>query len=83
GDCSVPQKQGSLGAWVSNQRAARRGDKMSDERVRKLDDIGFDWGTARPKPPSSDDPLDELAEHMARHGDCGVSQSQGSIYEYE
>ena len=51
GNCSIPQNQGPLGSWVNRQRTAFNKGKLSKERVQKLDDLGFDWGTARqPKP---------------------------------
>ena len=43
GHCNVPTRQGSLGKWVNNQRSAYTKGKLSVERVRKLDDIGFGW----------------------------------------
>lgn len=47
GNCSVPQSHGPLGSWVNRQRTARNKDKLSKERVQKLDDLGFDWGTSK------------------------------------
>lgn len=44
GDCCVPisyQPNPSLAHWVSNQRKSR--DKMSPERKRRLDEVGFVW----------------------------------------
>jgi len=66
GDCSVPSKSyGPLGHWVTSQRTARRKGKLSEERVKKLDDLGFVWVTKQiPKPPSltREKHLDELAK---------------------
>jgi len=48
GDCMVPQKSGSLGLWVRNQRYERRKGKLSQERIKLLNDLGFEWNpTAR------------------------------------
>ena len=44
GDCNVSQSDEtnkSLGIWVKNQRTAYRNGKLSEERVRLLNDIGF------------------------------------------
>lgn len=45
GHCRVPKDYEEngirLGYWVTNQRAQK--DKISDERRRRLDEIGFDW----------------------------------------
>ena len=43
------EREGQLGSWCARQRQARKGNvsaKMSDARAAKLDDIGFDWGSA-------------------------------------
>ena len=44
GDCNVPTSQGPLGTWVNTQRRAYKKGKLSEKRVRKLDDISFSWG---------------------------------------
>ena len=43
GHCNVPQSQGYLGNWVHNQRTFRKYSKLTEERIRKLDVLGFDW----------------------------------------
>ena len=49
GDCKVPQSSGPLGTWVTNReqeyQKKHRGEKstLSDDRERKLNDIGFTW----------------------------------------
>jgi hypothetical protein len=51
GDCNVPYQYESdrkLGLWVSNQRKtyalAKRGKaSMCPDRVKKLEEIGFEW----------------------------------------
>eukprot|EP00584_Thalassiosira_punctigera_P012125 CAMPEP_0172558152 /NCGR_PEP_ID=MMETSP1067-20121228/77533_1 /TAXON_ID=265564 ORGANISM="Thalassiosira punctigera, Strain Tpunct2005C2" /NCGR_SAMPLE_ID=MMETSP1067 /ASSEMBLY_ACC=CAM_ASM_000444 /LENGTH=536 /DNA_ID=CAMNT_0013347441 /DNA_START=40 /DNA_END=1646 /DNA_ORIENTATION=- len=49
GHFNVPQKEGSLGRWVNNQRLfyskRAKGERTSltDERVKTLDDMGFEW----------------------------------------
>merc|ERR1712224_1155232 len=35
---------GQLGKWVRSQRTAYKSNKLSEERVRLLDSVGFDWG---------------------------------------
>lgn len=47
GDCYVPfdwAENIQLGYWVSIQRAWRRRGKLTAERIRRLDEIGFAWG---------------------------------------
>ena len=82
GHCSVPQKLGTLGGWVNSQRTARNSGTLTEERVRKLDDIGFNWGTARGRrgtPMSWDDRLAELITYKTEHGHCNIPQSLGSL----
>jgi hypothetical protein len=71
GHCRVPQRhiEGTfnLGAWVARQRATK--DRISPERRKRLDEIGFVW-----------DPLEEVWEEgfaalttfEAREGHCNV-----------
>lgn len=47
GDCNVPRRHESLGSWVNTQRSARTNKKLSEERIQKLNDLGFDWGKSR------------------------------------
>jgi hypothetical protein len=46
GHCQVPmhwREDPAFGHWVDNQRAFRKAGKLSSERVRRLDEIGFQW----------------------------------------
>ena len=47
GHCKVPMEQKSLNKWVAKQRYLRRGDKLTEERIQKLDSLGFGWADAR------------------------------------
>ena len=65
GHCNVPQKQGSLGVWVSNQRQAYKTNKVLGlglSGIQKLDDLGFNWGTTLDALPTWDDRFGELNE---------------------
>ena len=76
GDCNVPhtyEANKSLGIWVHNQRIAFRNGKLSEDRIRMLNDIGFVWeqygrDTWRAH-------YDELVAYKDQHGDCNVSRS--------
>ena len=35
----------NLGRWVNNVRQQRRQSKLLDERIRRLDELGFSWNT--------------------------------------
>jgi len=46
GHCRVPQKWKEnvpLGGWVQGQRAEKKKGKLSAERIRRLEAIGFEW----------------------------------------
>jgi len=46
GDCNVPGKwpeNEGLGIWVGNQRQTKKKRRLSQERIAKLDAIGFVW----------------------------------------
>ena len=72
GHCDVParyKKNPELGTWVGNQRTLRSRGKLSDERIQRLDAIGFPW--------DAHDLLwerrfQELVEYERKHGHCNV-----------
>ena len=43
GDTIVPQAHPELGQWVSNQMANKSKGILSDDRIRLLEEIGFEW----------------------------------------
>jgi hypothetical protein len=48
GHCNVPAKwpeDQQLRRWIGNQRQFRKTKRLSRQRVRRLDNVGFDWGT--------------------------------------
>ena len=51
GHCNVPRSSGKLGSWVKTQRHEYRllkqgkTSSMTDERVQKLESIGFSWSS--------------------------------------
>ena len=53
GHCNIPTASGTLGCWVSNQRQQYRLVKegkpssTTDERVQKLESIGFQWSVIK------------------------------------
>ena len=42
-------KEYDLGCWVGTQRASYHAGKLADDLVKKLNDIGFDWGNGSNK----------------------------------
>jgi hypothetical protein len=51
GHCNVlkSKKEGKLGIWVSNQRRSFRSHTLSADRVRQLNEIGFEWKSVEQK----------------------------------
>ena len=43
GDALVPQSHPILGSWIGSQRNSRKAGKLSDDRIKLLDAIGFLW----------------------------------------
>ena len=80
GNCLVPQrysKNKALGKWVDTQRtqySLRNKGKhshLTEERIKLLEDLGFEWS---PQDNSWNDRYDELVEYKAEHGNCLVPQ---------
>jgi len=43
GDCNVPADWPDLGWWVQWQRKSRRADNLDQDRIERLDKLGFAW----------------------------------------
>ena len=80
GNCNVPVRQGKLGRWVNRQRSAYMADSLAQDRIDRLNSIGFKWAL---KSPGSTVPwetrLEELINYKAKHGECNVPQKQGKL----
>jgi hypothetical protein len=70
GDTNVTRRT-ILGRWVSGQRSAKRKGSLSEERIHKLNEVGFDWDwnfvIAR-----WETLFGELLAYKAEHGDTNV-----------
>ena len=74
GNCNVPQgwaENKQLGRWVGRQREAYQDKKLSNDRVRRLKDIGFVW---EPYESDWEEMFEVLKEYKENHGDCNVSR---------
>jgi hypothetical protein len=73
GDCNVPQEYEAnrqLGNWVSNQRGIYKNGKLADDRVAKLNELGFQWEVL-----VTEDwwtRYDQLVAYHKDHGHCNV-----------
>lgn len=71
GNCEVPwnHPDNGLYAWISNQRTARKEDRLSEDQIARLDRMGFDWD---PFGDSFEEFFDQLRQYKKQHGDCNV-----------
>ncbi|EJK54294.1 hypothetical protein THAOC_26096, partial [Thalassiosira oceanica] len=80
GDCNVPQSQGNLGIWVSYQRKVYKVGSLAQDRIDRLNGIGFNWSFIAKGPNVPwETRFDELVQYKAKHGDCNVPRSQGPL----
>ena len=61
-----------LGRWVVAQRAKFNGNKLSKERIKKMNSIGFLWS---PLDSIWDSNLDNLKKYFKEHGDTNVPKN--------
>jgi Helicase associated domain len=89
GHCNVPQST-DLGKWVKMQRENKHESDLkregktphrkkpkpclSEDRIAKLEAIGFQWRVAKPAV-GWDRRYQQLLEYKEKHGDCNVPQS--------
>ena len=61
-----------LGTWVNHQRDARNKSKMSEERIERLDTVGFVWVLLEAQ---WEDGVARLEEYIQLHGNARVPNS--------
>jgi len=71
GDCLVPQSyvKNQLAAWVAVQRQFRKKAKLDEERVKRLDEIGFVWDA---REQMWEECFAKLVAYKEEHGNCRV-----------
>ncbi|MDB4411573.1 Helicase associated domain protein [bacterium] len=74
GHCLVPQQKTSLGKWVSRQRRAKAKGLLSLEKIKRLNEIGFDWD---PDKTAWEQNFQELVDYKKRYENCMVPQGWG------
>ena len=90
GNCNVSKRSGSLGNWVSRQRTNYRllkegkSSTMSDDRIRKLESIGFRWISEGALSTEELNDLwrerfQELKKYEKTRGNCNVPQKYGVL----
>jgi Helicase associated domain len=81
GNCSVTKATNPrLQTWIHNQKCAyanvksgKKGNKISPEKILKLEGIGFSWGKKHPKPPSWESQFEELQKYQKAMRTCNIS----------
>ena len=73
GHCNVPdhnKKNPQLGVWVVHQRVAKAEEKLTPERERRLEGLGFAWSTSKDE--RWEEMFRQLREFKKEHGHCRV-----------
>lgn len=66
GNVNIPRYHSSgLGAWVHNQRQIGKNGSLSKDRIRRLDEIGFEW---TPSDLQWNEQFEKLSMYKAKHG---------------
>jgi hypothetical protein len=76
GHCNVPRfwnEDRKLATWVAFQRIARKRGKLSHDRIRRLDALGFPWSGRRPHEEARwERKYEALASFKRAYGHCNV-----------
>jgi superfamily II DNA or RNA helicase len=78
GNCDVPKKwkdNPKLANWVCKQRFDRKNRNLSDERIRKLNKIGFSW---EPHEAQWNNMYNALIEFKIKNSHCDVPQKNST-----
>ena len=79
GNCDVPARWSedkSLGLWLSRLRKRDVKRSLGDEKIRQLDNLGFDWNPLRS---AWELKLKELKAFKEQHGHCRVSLAPSGL----
>jgi hypothetical protein len=72
GHCNVPRgwpENPKLANWVTTQRRRRKANRLSKERIRRLDELGFVWN---PLKPTWEERFASLVAYREEFGHCNV-----------
>ena len=77
GNCDVPQRDPELGSWVAEQRRQFKLKlaSLTDERVLKLDSIGFSWSVKKDPESAWNDQFTALVRFKNLNGHLDVTSS--------
>ena len=78
GHCNVPKQypaNPAPGSWVRNVRKARKDGTLAEERVRRLDALGFCWVRQPPIAVVWEERIKDLKTFKNQYGHCNVPTS--------
>ena len=78
--CGGASHSKALGAWVDKQREAKKGNgsnKLTQERIEKLDGLGFQWEKGSLDEAAWGRWVAELKKYREVHGNCRVPYQHG------
>ena len=81
GHCDVPRNYPTnqkLSNWVKWQRQEYGKKKLPQEKIQKLESIGFTWGKKFSSPPSWEEQLEELKKYYKAMKHCNVPINQNN-----
>lgn len=76
GNLSVPKNYRSntdfpLGIWIQRQRSLYKNKKISDDRIKRLSDVGMNWN-----PDNWESRFDLVKQYYEEHGNINISQKE-------
>jgi superfamily II DNA or RNA helicase len=79
GHLNMPTTSTGLGSWVHIQRRAKRHGKLPEEKIRRLDEIGFSWAFIDSR---WEEKYSELVSYKAKHGNLCVPAALNGLRQW-
>ncbi len=76
GHLNIPTSSTGLGSWVHIQRRAKRNGKLSEEKTRRLDEVGFAWDFIDS---GWEEKYNELVAYRDKYGNINVPASLSGL----
>jgi hypothetical protein len=81
GNCNVPFSSGMMGNWVIRQRKLFKQGRLTEDRINKLNELGFQWSVFSQESYQElwDQKWRELRDWKEKVGHCNVSAKSGKL----